>query len=143
MITCNHNAPLSSVALKASAGAAEMLPLMTVNQPIAFLDACKANCWKVYAADAPKTSGSSGSKALTTSTLGNPLSRNPCILILGSEGEGLRWRIHKKADLDIGIEGQNLGSGDLDSLNVSVAGALLFEAFLRRRDDCKKQKSLF
>ena len=143
VITCSHNAPLNSVALKASAGAAEMLPMMTVSQPIAFLDECKANGWKVYAADAPQSLVGSRSRVLTTSTFGTPLSRSPCILILGSEGEGLRWKIQRKADFEVGIEGQNMGAGGLDSLNVSVAGALLCEAFLRRPQTPADRTSLF
>ena len=120
------------MALKASAGAAELLPLMTASQPIAFLDACKANGWKVYAADTPGHSDVPHSKAFTTSDIGSPLRKNPCILILGSEGEGLRWKIQKKADFEISIEGQRHGQGGVDSLNVSVAAGLLCEAFLRR-----------
>ena len=61
-----------------------------------------------------------------------PLQHHPCILILGSEGEGLRWKIQSKADFEIGIEGQRHGHGGVDSLNVSVAAAMLCDAFLKK-----------
>ncbi|KAL9131282.1 MAG: hypothetical protein Q9217_000770 [Psora testacea] len=127
----SHSAPFSPVSLKASAGAAECLPLVTVAQPNTFIDACKKNGWKAYAADA-SSEYIRKQKRLATSNLGSPLQRHPCILILGSEGEGLRWKIQEKADFDVGIEGQRGGQGGVDSLNVSVAAGLLCEAFLRK-----------
>ena len=57
---------------------------------------------------------------------------HPCIVVLGGEGEGLRWNIQSKADFSIGIEGRRLGQGQVDSLNVSVAAGLLCDAFLRK-----------
>lgn len=57
---------------------------------------------------------------------------HPCILVLGGEGQGLRWDIQRKASFDVGIEGQRIGQGTVDSLNVSVAAGLLCEAFLRK-----------
>ena len=52
--------------------------------------------------------------------------------MLGSEGQGLRLNLLKKADYLITIEGQRKDVGGVDSLNVSVAAALLCEAMLRR-----------
>ncbi len=49
--------------------------------------------------------------------------------MLGGEGEGLRWNLQKKADYLVGIEGQRLGQGGVDSLNVSVAAGILCESF--------------
>ena len=57
---------------------------------------------------------------------------HPCLLVLGGEGEGLRWNIQSKADLKIGIEGMRAGHVGVDSLNVSVAAGLLCDAFLRK-----------
>ena len=63
---------------------------------------------------------------------------HPCLLILGGEGEGLRWNIQSKADLKVGIEGMRAGHVGVDSLNVSVAAGLLCEAFLRKPAIFKK-----
>ena len=51
--------------------------------------------------------------------------------MLGGEGEGLRRNLQKKADFVIGVEGQRLGQGGVDSLNVSVAAGVLCDAFLK------------
>ncbi|KAI4204631.1 MAG: hypothetical protein LQ350_000946 [Teloschistes chrysophthalmus] len=129
-----HTAPLTPVALKAAAGAAEALPLFSVNNPSDFIDISQENGWKFYAAVSPSSSGSvraTGRPYLATSTLGAAAEKHPCVLILGSEGEGLKWNIQKKADYLVGIEAARTGYGELDSLNVSVAAGLLCDAFLR------------
>lgn len=132
-IANRSSAPLSSVALKASAGATESLPLMSVSQPGSFIDSCQNHGWKVYAAAAPNPRQRSGyGKYFSTSGLGSPVRDHPCLLILGGEGEGLRWNIQQKADFEVGIDGQRIGKGGIDSLNVSVAAGLLCEAFLRK-----------
>lgn len=62
--------------------------------------------------------------------------------MLGSEGDGLRKPILKKADFKLSIEGRR---GDfkslVDSLNVSVAAGLLCEAFLRPPSKGGKDKA--
>lgn len=135
-ISNRNSAPLTPITLKASAGASESLPLMSISQPGSFIDECQKNGWKFYAAVAPGNtpSASTGSQKpyYSTSTLGCPARDHPCVLILGGEGEGLRWNIQKKADYVIGIEGQRAGQGGVDSLNVSVAAGLLCEAFMRK-----------
>ena len=132
-IANRSSAPLSSVALKASAGATENLPLMSVSQPGSFIDTCKSHGWKVYAATAPSPRQRSGTgNYFSTSGLVCPLRNHPCLLILGGEGEGLRWNLQQKADFEVGIDGQRIGKGGVDSLNVSVAAGLLCEAFLRK-----------
>ncbi|KAL8732185.1 MAG: hypothetical protein Q9166_002932 [cf. Caloplaca sp. 2 TL-2023] len=134
LICTRNSAPLTPVALKAAAGAAETLPLFSVGQPGSFIDECQDNGWKLYAAVSPSSSDSAraaGRPYYSTATLGNPTTKHPCILMLGSEGDGLRWNIQKKADYLLGIEAQRTGYGELDSLNVSVASALLCDAFLK------------
>lgn len=68
------------------------------------------------------------------------LLEHPTVLMLGSEGEGLRWNLEKKADATVSIEGgwrlqgergSGVDAGRVDSLNVSVAAGLLVEGFLR------------
>ncbi|KAL8684010.1 MAG: hypothetical protein Q9186_000040 [Xanthomendoza sp. 1 TL-2023] len=135
ILICSRNsAALTPVALKAAAGAAEMLPLYSVRQPASFIDECQDNGWKCYAAVSPSSSDSgsaTGRPSYSTQNLGDPTQKHPCILILGNEGDGLRWNIQKKADYMVAIEARRSDLGDLDSLNVSVASALLCDAFLR------------
>lgn len=132
------SAPISPVALKASAGASETLPLVSVDQPRNFLDTCKKNGWMMYAAASPGSSKRSNrNQYLSVAALENPLKQHPCVLILGGEGEGLRPDIQRKASFHVGIEGQRVGQGRVDSLNVSVAAGLLCEAFLRKTSEAE------
>ena len=132
-ISNRSSAPVSPVAIKASAGASESLPLVSVSQPGGFIDQCKRNGWKIYAAVAPTPGKRTGlGNYFSTSDLGCPVRNHPCLLILGGEGEGLRWNIQSKADFDVGVDGPRNGHGKVDSLNVSVAAGLLCEAFLRK-----------
>ncbi|KAL8694024.1 MAG: hypothetical protein Q9218_001262 [Villophora microphyllina] len=146
LICTRSSAPLTPVALKAAVGAAESLPLFSVDQPSDFIDVCHKNGWKFYAAVSPSSSDSGkvvGRPYYSTATLGTPTKDRPCVLILGSEGEGLRWNIQKKADYLVGIEAARTGYGDLDSLNVSVAAGLLCDAFLKRPAATREAKAMF
>lgn len=123
------------MALKASAGASEGITILTVNQTRPFLDACKSNGWKVYASTADPTYGDKKDakhRHLTNSTFISDVSRRPCILILGSEGQGLYKDVQGAAHNTISIEGPRQGEMGIDSLNVSVAAGLLCETFLRK-----------
>lgn len=105
------------------------------------MDSTSRNGWKFYAAVAPPgpdtspahfpTSSKPKAKYISTDKLRFPLAKQPCILMIGGEGEGLRWNLRKKADQEIGIEGNSNRKGNVDSLNASVAAGLLCEAFVR------------
>ena len=141
-VSDRNSAPLSPIALKASAGASESLPLFSVRHPAAFVEESQKNGWKFYAAvapSAPKKSSSSSSSAnprgvhhFSTSDVELQERDHPTVLMLGGEGEGLRWNLQKKADFTVSIGGPRKGEGGVDSLNVSVAAGLLCETFLRK-----------
>ena len=131
LVTTAHSAPFSAVALKASAGAAESLPLLTTVRPVNFLDACRRTGWKIYTAEIPDGSKGRNTKIASLPHLSGWLRRHPCILILGNEGEGVREKIRKMADYAVVIESRRKQRYGVDSLNVSAAGALLIEAFMR------------
>ncbi|MCJ1415231.1 hypothetical protein MMC32_001562 [Xylographa parallela] len=145
-LSARHSAPLTPIALKASAGSAESLPLISIRTPAAFVDASRAAGWKFYAAVAPTDQAGTSADSpgaekestappvphydLPTLAAHCPTRAHPCVLMLGGEGEGLRWVLRRKADATISI-GASWRAGGVDSLNVSVAAALLCEAFLR------------
>ena len=135
-VSDRNSAPLSPIALKASAGASESLPLFSIRHPAAFVEESQKNGWKFYAAVAPpgpKTSSSPRAVPhFSTSNVELQERDHPTILMLGGEGEGLRWNLQKKADFTVSIQGPRKGEGGVDSLNVSVAAGLLCETFLRR-----------
>ncbi|KAH7412404.1 mitochondrial putative rRNA methyltransferase [Cadophora sp. MPI-SDFR-AT-0126] len=133
-ISARNSASFTPVVLKASAGASENITLFFVSKPAQFIVDSKTAGWHVYAAVAPsKRSDPSMPASLSTDDLADPLSEAPCILMLGSEGEGLRWNLRSKADVDLYIQGSGQ-SFNVDSLNVSVATGILCNAFLSKKD---------
>lgn len=139
-ISSRNSAPFTPVVLKASAGASENVTIFSVDKPAGFIVDSKAAGWKVYAAVAPTKKKNPGMPAsISTNSLDDPLADNPCILMLGSEGEGLRWNLRSKADSDLYIRssGQNY---NVDSLNVSVAAGLLVNSFLRKKENPPSKK---
>jgi 21S rRNA (GM2251-2'-O)-methyltransferase len=137
-------APLTPVALKSSAGAAELVPILHVSNASSFLEQSKESGWKVWAAAAPpvhndvKGWNSWNAAHVTTRQLSSNALKEPTILMLGSEGEGLRKVLFDRATAKVGIPG---GAGSLDSLNVSVAAGVLCEAFLKTVDPEEYKKS--
>ena len=132
-ISARNSAPFTPVVLKASAGASEDITLFTVNKPAGFVVDSKNAGWKIFAAVAPTRNNDAAMPAsISTDELTDPLSEDPCILMLGSEGEGLRENLRTKADVELYIEGSR-HSHNVDSLNVSVAAGVLCNAFLGRR----------
>lgn len=122
--------PITPIVLKASAGAAETLSIFSVDSPVDFVQESKENGWKIYAAVPP--SGEPGRRDLDMRSLekSDPLLNDPCILVLGSEGEGLSRSLKRAADYKVSIPNLS-GSKQVDSLNVSVATGLLCSAFVR------------
>ncbi|CAG8130561.1 unnamed protein product [Penicillium olsonii] len=137
-----NSAPLSPVTIKASAGAAENMPILHVKNEIDFIERSQANGWRFYAADAPgpdsvyldhiAAEGEQGGGKL-------PISTSPSVVMMGSEGSGLSSHIKSHANATVSIPGARHSPGlgvasdpaRIDSLNVSVAAALLMEKFLR------------
>ncbi|TKA30638.1 hypothetical protein B0A50_02358 [Salinomyces thailandicus] len=139
-IATNTCAPLSSAVLaRASSGACEGVPLLSLPHPSTFIFRSAKAGWRTYASVTPTMSGTEGAAAAGrlrfTASLGarSPLADAPVILMLGAEGEGLRTNLFRQAHSLVSIEG---GSNDLDigldSLNVGVATGVLLEAFLRK-----------
>ena len=143
-IATRNCAPLGPVTLKASAGASESISLLSIDQPQRFAEESRNNGWKFFAAVAPNESSASGRNRqpyLSTSLLRHPSRTHPCVIMLGGEGEGLRANMLRKADFLVGVEGQRLGHGGLDSLNVSVAAGVLCDAFMKQPADSVLQGS--
>ena len=126
-------APIGPVALKSSASAAEYLPLLMVKNEHAFMRQSQENGWKFFAATSPDSRSVSGSepKALELSTMNSTLQEGPCVLLLGSEGEGIRPQLQRIVNGTVGVESARGSTQGLDSLNVGVAAALLMQEFLQ------------
>jgi len=111
----NRGADLSATAAKSSAGASELLSLCKVSNLVSAIRDCKDAGFWVVTADNTETADSLGSFQFPEKTL----------LVLGSEGRGLKALIKKEADFSLKIP----LSGQLDSLNVSQAAAVLLHAY--------------
>lgn len=113
-----RSAPLSAVAVKASAGASSYIPLVQVkNLPRYIDDLKKRNVW-IY--------GAAGEVA--TSPDDFDWDRDVA-LVIGSEGTGLRRLVRDKCDDMVSIPLK----GRINSLNASVAAAILIYSIVKAR----------
>jgi len=110
--------PLSPSAVRVAEGAAEIVPVCDLADPVVDLARLKAAGFQVVA-----TASGSGA-ALFTAPLGERL-----VIVLGSEGEGVSRLLRAAADLTVQIP----GTGAVESLNVSVAAGILLGDAWRRR----------
>ncbi|KAH7026073.1 uncharacterized protein B0I36DRAFT_329822 [Microdochium trichocladiopsis] len=133
-ITKDSSAGLTPVALKASAGAAEVMTLFSVKSTLGFLEQSKDAGWMVYAA-VPSTSRMRNNSHLSIDRVESydPLSSQPTILVIGSEGEGLAKQVRRISDHEVSIPSASGLFEVVDSLNASVATALLCQSFLKKQ----------
>lgn len=118
VIARHRAAEVTAAVCKASAGAVEHLKVAQVRNIADFLaDAGKAGFWRYGAAgDAPERWDSVDWKG-------------PVVLVMGSEGKGLRPRVAKSCDLLVSLP----LNGRVDSLNVATAtAAIVYEAVRQR-----------
>lgn len=121
LIVCSKKAaPINAFSSKASAGALEYLIVNNVLNMPKFLYRCSKDGWSVLGCDKCKEA---------VCILDKKVDR-PTILVLGSEGTGLRTAIRNVCTgfvtINPGLSSESLRN--MDSLNVSVvAGILIFE----------------
>ncbi len=119
IISSHHSSPINSTVVKTSAGASEYVPIIRENNLAQTIDKLKKLGIWIFGADME------GNVNYFNTDLDIPLA-----LVLGNEGEGLQELVRKKCDFLINIPMK----GKINSLNVSVAGALLmFEVYRKRR----------
>jgi 23S rRNA (guanosine2251-2'-O)-methyltransferase len=113
-------AQVTAAVCKASAGAVEHLPVARVRNLADFLtDAKAAGVW-CY-----------GAAAEASMSYLDPDFRDGVVLVLGSEGRGLRPRVARSCDALIALPMR----GHVGSLNASAAAAALLYGILQRRED--------
>ncbi|MGC1460889.1 MAG: 23S rRNA (guanosine(2251)-2'-O)-methyltransferase RlmB [Terracidiphilus sp.] len=124
ILTERRSAPLSPVAVKASAGAAEHLRIARVVNLVRALEELKRqNIWIIGLDASPAERGLTDYDRFDFT--GN------CVLVLGREGAGLHDLVRRTCDHLLRIP----MAGGVSSLNVSTAGAVvLYEAFRQRRN---------
>ncbi|KAG6064852.1 hypothetical protein E4U32_008051 [Claviceps aff. humidiphila group G2b] len=134
-ITNRGSAPITPVVLKSASGSAEQVPIFTVESPAEFLQGSRAMGWKTYSAIAPpdkKLVRLHSQKFISTDSIeqDRPLDQHPCVLVMGNEGLGLPRQIKVATDYELSIP-KFTRECYVDSLNVSVATALLCHSFVK------------
>ncbi|KAJ1974926.1 hypothetical protein H4R35_003389 [Dimargaris xerosporica] len=125
VMSARDSAPLNPTVAKASSGALEVVNLYVTTAPLKTLLACQAQGWQII-----------GTLLSNTST---PLSAllsltRPTILVMGSEGEGLRSSLVSHCDTLVHLPQATAANTALvDSLNVSVATGIFLQQLLNSR----------
>ena len=118
LLSAKFTAPVTPVAVKASAGALEVLPIARVQRIAEALDHARIRGFRVIGTAMPGTA-----------KYDDDVYQGPVIIVIGSEGEGLHPRVIASCDTTVEIPMR----GNVASLNASVAaGIVLFEAASHR-----------
>ncbi|MBI5418167.1 23S rRNA (guanosine(2251)-2'-O)-methyltransferase RlmB [Candidatus Poribacteria bacterium] len=123
IIPHHHNSPINATVVKTSSGASEYIPIIRENNLANILEKLKKQGVWIFGADM------FGEQEYYNADFTLPLA-----IVLGNEGEGLQRLIKEKCDFLVKIPMK----GRINSLNVSVAGALLMFEVLRQRNINKK-----
>lgn len=125
---------MQPAALRASAGAAEFLPTFTVMNTKAFMTRSREQGWQFLGALPPAKDKESSRKIDVNEMKRTPVEEKPSVLVLGNEDQGLSKEIKMACDLSVTIPaaGKMAAEVGVDSLNVSVAGTLLFSRLLQK-----------
>jgi len=122
ILSARRAPPLGAAVARASSGAIEWLPVARVSNLARALDDCRASgAWIV---------GAEQGAEHTLYELSDRLLSGRLVVLLGSEGHGLREGIRKRVDHALSIPMR----GSVESLNVSAAGAVVLYELLRRRE---------
>ncbi|KAA8905989.1 Alpha/beta knot methyltransferase, partial [Sphaerosporella brunnea] len=134
MVTERNCAPLSPVCLKAAVGAAEFMPILTHVTPPRLIKDSQEKGWKFFAAVPPIADASKDKLkkylSVQDQEVREALNQGPVVLMLGSEGDGLRTTLSRMCDKYISIPSALDVYPGVDSLNVSVAAAVLVQGFV-------------
>jgi len=119
VVPAHGSAPVTPAVAKSSAGAVEHLPVGVVTNLARYLKEIKRDDLWIYAAAAD-----AGQTLWQTDLTGG------VVLVLGAEGKGLRPLVRRTCDATLAIP----LAGRVESLNVSVAAALVLYEARRQRD---------
>lgn len=118
IIPKDRSVPVTPTVEKASAGASAFVPVVRVTNLVRAIEAVKEAGYWLYAAE------SRAERSIYTAAPAGKVA-----FVLGSEGKGLRRLVRDSCDYFLSIPMQ----GNIDSLNVSQAAAVMLGEALRRR----------
>lgn len=118
VITKHHSATVNTTVMKTSAGAALSMPIARVGNLVQAINELKEKGIRVIGTDAEGTT-----------LVGEADYSGPIALVIGNEGKGLRRLVKENCDVVVKIP----MTGTFDSLNASVAGAVVMYEAARGR----------
>lgn len=131
-------APLTPVVSKTSSGAVELLPIFYVDKPLSFFSESQQDGgWTFITAGlndfTQKDKKYNNGKILELYDLQGLCEQVPVVLVVGNESNGVRTNLKMRSDFLVEIPfGRDDEKGPVDSLNVSVATALLISHLLNK-----------
>lgn len=141
MVCSKNSAPPTPVVSAASAGALELCKVYSTTNLPRTLTAAKENGWRVLGAAASAPNGMideiTGEEVICQDLNDVDVhDTKPTILVLGSEGHGLRTLVSRACSGFVRIPGSDISifegqtQAGVDSLNVSVTGGIMLWHFL-------------
>ena len=124
----DRQAPINGIAYKTSAGALVKIPIVRVSNINQVIEKLKKKKFWVAAIDMADENSKDNSD-LYAQTFDTPMA-----FVLGGEGKGVSEKTREHADFIISIPMEN----DIESLNVSVAGAVVMYEWKRQISQLKK-----
>ena len=116
VIQKSHSADITGAVVKTSAGATAHLRILSVSNVASFLETAKKSGFWIIGSDGDGDSDISRLRAL-----------KPAVIVIGSEGAGMRRLTREKCDYVVNIPLR----GKISSLNASVAAGILIFELLR------------
>lgn len=135
----HDTARLGPVAAKAAAGSLDLMEIYQSSDNLGFIDRIRKNGWNVITTSSytsemfindqklkhRKVQEQLTSKFIETDDLSLIAASSPVLLVMGSEGAGVRTHLQLRSDYLVGLNKGREDEGIVDSLNVSVACALM------------------
>lgn len=134
LIPESESARLGPVAAKAAAGALDVMPIYKIESPLHFVDAAKKQGWNVVVTSSQiahsedtkdKHRQHLANRFIDTDELPRIMDLAPMLMVLGSEGDGVRTNMKLRADFLVGMSKGRADNTLVDSLNVGVAAGML------------------
>ncbi|KAG5417366.1 hypothetical protein I9W82_004999 [Candida metapsilosis] len=144
VIPDHSSAKLGPVANKASSGALDLIDIYQTDRSLKFIDSVRENGWNVISTSAKpdesnldelkdknyKVEMSLKDKFIKLGDLKTVLKRTPVMLVIGSEGKGVRTNMKLRSDYLVGVEKYRENDDIVDSLNVGVATGVIVQSCL-------------
>jgi 21S rRNA (GM2251-2'-O)-methyltransferase len=128
VVCAKNSAPPSAVVSAASAGALEVADVYSTSNLPRLLQGAATDGFRILGASSSVPSGNDAAQVYQLQDLAAGNSDQPTVLVLGSEGHGLRTLVAKACTDFVSIPGGDSDEdkeGGVDSLNVSVTGGIL------------------